>query len=124
MRFFVYGMLKSGQPKAWMIPGSSRRPFRLYDFKMYLRKDGKAAMKRGEPGDYVDGEIRNVTWCEGRYTGWLFRWLLLKFLDWNEGVPWEVYERIELKGFYTYIYKRDTKGYKKIQSWEGINEGR
>jgi len=122
MQFFVYGMLKSDQPKAWMIPFSRSEPLRLYDFKMYLRPDGKAAMKRGSNKDYVDGEVRDVLWCEGRYTGWFMRRLLLWFLDLNEGVSKGIYERVNLKSFDTYIYKKDTKGFKTIHHWE-VNRG-
>ncbi len=120
MKFFVYGMLKSDQPKSWMIPFAKSKPHTLEGYRMYERPDGKAAMKLGGEGDYVEGEVREVGW-----TGWFyFRFvskllgkLLLYFLDLNEGVHAGVYSRRELKAFYTYLYEKSTDECKVIHKW-------
>lgn len=119
MKFFAYGMLKSNQPKSWMVPFSKSTSYTLYGYKMYMRKNNKAGMKIGKPGDYVVGEIREVSWAI-----WPLSWLLLWFLDMNEGTPWGVYKRIKVdrvlvgqKGMWTYLYEKSTKGCSVINSW-------
>lgn len=36
MKFFVYGKLKSDQPKSWLIPFSKSKPCTLNGFRMYM----------------------------------------------------------------------------------------
>jgi len=123
MKFFVYGRLKSDERKAWMIPFAKSVVYRLNNFKVLVRPDGAAAMLSGKLLDFIDGEIRIVDWADNRVLGWL----LLKFLDLNEGVPWGVYERIEVQGpngpFWVYLHKREfsQEGCKLVRKWkEGI----
>lgn len=126
MKFFTYGMLKSDQPKSWMIPFATSKSYILYGYKMYMRKDSKAGMKIGDIGDYVVGEIREVKWAK-----WPLSWLLLWFLDVNEGTPWGVYKRIKIIDcltagllvvgkpvhMWTYLYEKSTEGCPVINLW-------
>lgn len=120
MKFFVYGMLKSDQPKSWMIPFAKSRPHTLDGYVMYKRPEGTAAMKRGGKDDYVIGEVREVEWSDFPIIGKLLSKMLLSFLDLNEGTTKGVYERIELMAFYTYLFKQSTDGYKAIHEWKGV----
>jgi gamma-glutamylcyclotransferase (GGCT)/AIG2-like uncharacterized protein YtfP len=117
VKFFVYGMLKSDQPKSWMIPFARSRPHTLDGYRMYEREDGKAAMKLGGKGDYVEGEVREVEWVYTPIIGGILRKMLLYFLDCNEGVYLNIYKRRELMAFYTYLYQGDTDGCKVIHKW-------
>lgn len=126
MRFFVYGKLKSDQTKAWMIPFSKTKPYILYGFKMYMRPEGTAGMKRGHFNDFVIGEVRETKW-----TVWPLNKLLLWFLDLNEGTSIGFYKRILVtknssiieKSFHmwTYLFKRSTEGCKVIKEWRRYN---
>ena len=117
-RFFVYGRLKSDERKSWMIPFADSAPFRLRRFKVVKRPDGAAAMVQGNDGDFIDGEIRQVTWTEWPIIGRLLRWVLLKVLDLNEGTYWGVYKRMKLHGeIWLYLYNRPTGA-----DWPAITE--
>jgi len=76
-------------------------------------------MKGGGKNDYVKGEVREVTWTDGIFIGRLLKRMLLYFLDLNEGVQWDVYERIELMAFYTYLFKGNVDNYEVIHEWHG-----
>jgi hypothetical protein len=122
MKLFVYGKLKSNQSKAWMIPFSKNRPYTLYNFKMFLRPEGTAGMKRGQPDDFVTGEIREVRWAI-----WPLNKLLLWFLDLNEGTFRNIYKRILIRQrqqpfhndyLWAYLFERSTKRYYIIRKWD------
>jgi hypothetical protein len=123
MRFFVYGRLKSDEKKSWMIPFAESIVYRLNGYKVLVRPDGAAALLSGTMTDFIDGEIRNARWANI----WPLGWLLLKFLDLNEGVPWGVYERIEVNcvngPVWLYFHKREfpQKDCKIVRKWtEGL----
>jgi hypothetical protein len=113
MKFFVYGRLKSDEKKSWMIPFSNSKPCRIPEFKMFRRKDGAACVMRGEKTDSVVGELREAKWADLPILGWL----LLKFLDLNEGTSWGVYKRIKVSDFWIYIYTGN-----RIKNWTVIKE--
>lgn len=125
LRLFVYGKLKSDQSKSWMIPFSKSTPHTLRHFKMFMRPEGTAGMKRGSINNYVIGEIREVRWAI-----WPLDKLLLWFLDLNEGTSFNVYKRIKMYKYYklscdtllwTYLFERSTKGYSIIKKWDEKN---
>ena len=127
MKFFVYGKLKSDQPKAWLIPFSKSEPHTLNGFRMYMRSTGTAGMKKGNRSDYVVGEIRDAKWANRPILGKL----LLLILDLNEGTATNVYQRIAVlrnlttrkpSHVWTYLYNRSTSGLKVINQWGRINK--
>jgi len=125
MRFFVYGMLKSNQPKAWMIPFSISKPYVLKNFKMYLRPNGTAGMIQGTVNDQVIGEIREVKWDKLPIIGKPLSKLLLYLLDLNEGTDIGIYKRAKISrrsaepyNMWTYIFNGPTDTYKVIEKWE------
>lgn len=119
MKFFVYGRLKSDERKAHLIPFAKSEPYRLYGFKVLVRPDGAAALMRGKAKDYIDGELREVRYPHIPIIGWVLGKLLLRSLDLNEGVPWGVYERIQIKDFWVYLQKRrfPKKDAKVVRKW-------
>ena len=126
MKFFVYGKLKSDQPKSWLIPFSKSVPYTLNGFKMYMRSTGTAGMKKGNRKDYVIGEIRDAKWANISILGKL----LLFVLDSNEGTAVNVYRRVTIlknlttkkpSHIWTYLYSRSTRGLKIINQWENKN---
>lgn len=109
MRFFVYGRLKSDESKAWMIPFAKSVKFRLNRFRVVRRPppNPAAALIQGGDGDFIDGEIRQVTWTEWPIIGRILGWGLLKLLDLNEGTYWGVYKRMKvMNGVWIYLYDR------------------
>ena len=123
MKFFVYGKLKSDQPKSWLIPFSKSKPCTLNGFRMYMWSTRTAGMKKGNHNDYVIGEIRDAKWANISILGKL----LLLVLDLNEGTATNVYRRVMVpknlatKEPWTYIYNRSTRGLKTINQWGKIS---
>ncbi len=117
MKFFVYGKLKSDQPKAWMIPLAKSRSYTLYGYKLYLRPEGTAGMKVGKPTDHVVGEVREVKWAI-----WPLNKILLWFLDLNEGTSKGIYKRVKINGYglWTYLYTKTTYRCKVITAWPQV----
>lgn len=114
MKFFVYGKLKEGNSKGWMIPFAVSTPYAFLNYRMYLRPEGTAAMVVGErKKDYVIGEIREVRW-----TIWPLNKLLLWFLDLNEGTRRGFYKRVRVQDMWTYLFEKPVRGCKTIREWK------
>lgn len=115
MKFFVYGRLKSDEKKAWMIPFAKSEKCKWFGFRMYRRADGSACMMSAglNYNEHVCGEVREAKWADIPILGWL----LLKFLDMNEGTSYGVYKRVLMGDCWMYLYTGN-----RIKDWTIINE--
>lgn len=123
MKIFVYGKLKKGRSKGWMVPFSKSSFCVIKGYKMYKRKNGAAAAVKGNQlCDKIIGQVRETNMPK------IFEWLLLKFLDVNEGCPWGVYERVKaqrpttarnqaIDGAWIYLYKGNVDNLEMIKRW-------
>lgn len=115
MKFFVYGKLKSMCSKSRYLPFAKTKEYELHGYKMYLRPEWTVGIVHtGDWKDCLKGEIREVKWAIGP-----LGWLLLLFLDLNEGTFWNVYKRVKVNDCWTYVYKRPVDGYQQIYNWIG-----
>lgn len=125
MKIFVYGKLMYGNSKAHLMPFvKNRKPFRLFGYKMYSRKNargkhyGTAGIKEAGPNDFVDGELVTIEAPGSQLLKTLREWLILFRLDINEGTFLNVYKRVKKDGIYFYTYERSTKGCPVITNWK------